>query len=517
MARHTPTPYDKDIWNQVKLKALSEKPSHVSVDSYIELQLKIGESSVDRANRGDIKWTDSTRWLLLNYLGYSSVEEFAAEKKNITPAQQLPARETLRYNMPPRPDYCIGREEELSALHNLLNSAPASIVLLRGVGGMGKTTLMQEYLHRQGADTYYDRIIVITVNGDLQGAFVKGANNALKLGAETAILQEDKLDIVVNGMQQLKGNNLFVVDNINEQDHRSLVMMRSYFAATQWTYLVTTRTAPDGFVEFPVLELGEEAATLLFVYHYVRDKSINRKDVTALEGYISKYNLKRDIHHLLDHTNSHTLLVELLGRVGNKRQLSVPHLLKHLQEEDFRHPGLRHEITIGSHADNTFRKELTISTLEAYLLSLFDIRYLQEEGVENEQKLTALRYFSILPHEDIELPDLKELWNVPGEEEVRFENRLEVLKQEGWLQGKERKRADQKDYLLLLTYKMHELVQQVVHNKLKPDVSNCSAIIRHLTMLVNEKRTSGVGKKYRTYAAFMLECLHSLQRKKKVL
>lgn len=420
------------------------------------------------------------------------------------------------FNIPLRPSYFIGREKKLKEIHARLTNPlkRENILLLSGVGGMGKTTIMQEYLYMNNCRTHFNYIIVTSVNRDLESAFVSAADVALNVGVKDIVLQEEKLNAVLRKMKTCEGENLFVVDNINEQDYEDLLKMKSIFSSTGWKFLITSRVLPDDFSILKVDELELSEALYLFVYHYLPDH-IDQIDNNTLDGFISKSGIRNDIELLLQHIARHTLLIELLGKLGKKKGISASQLFNHLKDQDLKHPGLERIITIGSHADSSFRRELNKTTLFNYILSIFDPDYLlKDEGdsiknAENENKASMLRFFSVLPADDILIEDLKKLWEVDPQHENTFEDRLDELKQIGWLQGKQEKIMLDEN-IQNLSYKMHPLVQEVVFEKLKPDIQNCRPLVKAINKIL--PTLASHPQQYQQYAKSVIDNLNLLNK-----
>jgi len=141
--------------------------------------------------------------------------------------------------------------------------------------------------------------------------------------------------------------------------------------------------------------------------------------------------------------------------------------------------------------------------VQDYLFSLFDTDYLLNEtgdpkqDEENRYRLKMLRYFSILPAEDIDIPDLCQLYAIPDDKKQFFENILDDLKQSGWLQHKKRPTATA-SYLFDIYYKMHQLIQEVVYDRLHPDAYNCEDLVEQLTRLLRGERHRVITYKSRT-------------------
>ncbi|HKD75492.1 MAG TPA: NB-ARC domain-containing protein, partial [Ktedonobacterales bacterium] len=71
--------------------------------------------------------------------------------------------------LPPRPALVVGRDAELARINAALTAPGATAVALRGMGGVGKSTLLAEALHRiNDAKTFPDGVIWLASN-DLYG------------------------------------------------------------------------------------------------------------------------------------------------------------------------------------------------------------------------------------------------------------------------------------------------------------------------------------------------------------
>ena len=91
--------------------------------------------------------------------------------------------------VPPRVSHLVGREDALAELHERLGRA--GTVVVTGLGGVGKTTLVTEFCHRHRAEFRLIRWIVAssreaTIDALLALAAAVGVDTA-RLSAEDAI------------------------------------------------------------------------------------------------------------------------------------------------------------------------------------------------------------------------------------------------------------------------------------------------------------------------------------------
>lgn len=236
--------------------------------------------------------------------------------------------------------------------------------------------------------------------------------------------------------------------------------MHDHFIGTGWSFLISSRAVPDAFLAIQVNELDLDQVVSLFEHHYAPNIG-NR----------------RDIKKLLGHIHRHTLLSELIAKIGKKKGYSPAYLQQLLEKEDFKHPDMQRTISIGTHAQTSYRTEISQTTLHQYMLSLF------EPEIMNEASQTMLRFFSVLPSDDMPIGDLKVLWRVEPPDENAFEDQLDELQQSGWLISKYKKH----DTLVEqnLTLKMHPLVKEVVYEKLRPDIENCRPLVKTVTEILS--------------------------------
>src|SRR5580704_589288 len=160
-----------------------------------------------------------------------------------TPAGGYPKELTL---ILPRtnPDDIIGREADLTQLHENLH-VQKKVVLVNGLGGIGKTTLIQAYV-----STYYGEYkhIAWIVQGsdDLMGEFVNTAGLVRALRIEASGKNAGQLFEEV--LMQLKAvgdpPNLLVIDNGERSLGHYLHLLPGQ---PQWHLLATSRETIKGF------------------------------------------------------------------------------------------------------------------------------------------------------------------------------------------------------------------------------------------------------------------------------
>lgn len=140
----------------------------------------------------------------------------------------------------------IGREEELIALRELVQSA--RLVTVHGVGGCGKTTLVQQLLRHEDAQQHV-LVPLAAVGSDdgVAGAFVE----ALGLAPGPTI---HPIDAVVATLSETSG--LLIVDNCEHVAEGVRAILTPVIEACEGWSVVTTSRVPVGLADEHVVALG---------------------------------------------------------------------------------------------------------------------------------------------------------------------------------------------------------------------------------------------------------------------
>ncbi|NSL86072.1 hypothetical protein ECE50_004465 [Chitinophaga sp. Mgbs1] len=535
----TDAAYDEILWERVWKKASGNNNVNPVRELMYGTRISQDDEGISRAQLQRYiamqklkNPRNDTRDKLACYLEYRNYQDFKtavdaemtadANKRVSTDVSVTDAAALVRYThlSPEKPDCFIGRDDMLTEIHAALSNTAErrNVLLLSSMGGMGKTTVLHEYLNSARCKEHFERIIYVSVNKNLERGFVSSVARSLELNLTEIVLPARQLEAVLYAMKQQRGNNLAAIDNVNESDFEELQQMQHYFRETGWKILITTRTQPDEFdLKIEVDELEMKDALQLFMHYYVPD-SISR-EAAALMHYMETAQIREETIRLLEHIGRHTLVTELLAKTGKKKGIAPSMLLKHLREEDLKHPELALPVFTGEHASSSYnqrRKE----TMHKYMLSIFDTTSLQVKtgnvaaDKENREKVIMLHFFSVLPPVDIPVAHLKKLWGVPPAEENTFENRLDELRQIGWIKGKQEPLQHQAG-MQNLQYKMHPLIQEIVYEKLKPDMHSCAPLIATITAIFSGKRQPEMEQRaYQQYSATVLRKLKTLSPRK---
>ena len=219
----------------------------------------------------------------------------------------------------------VGREEDLRKLMHLLQRE-SSVLLLNGLGGIGKTTLAKEYIYRHQNE--YRHIAWVNILQDRnsqdnlsQSAYSALANHTglfaqLDIPFDPEMPEEDRFGLLMAEMNRREGPNLLVLDNVGSS---ILTYHEELPKAPGWKILATSRLELTPFSTYYLDELPMEEAERLFTNLYPEGK---------------KYT--QDVLDLLNHIGRHTLTIELLARLCAEYPSIHPvGILKRLQDKQF--------------------------------------------------------------------------------------------------------------------------------------------------------------------------------------
>ncbi|NCT75092.1 MAG: hypothetical protein GXC78_11215 [Chitinophagaceae bacterium] len=506
--------YEEELWKRIRSQVEDVKQFSAESD--------IGEAQLYRfLQKESLKKTQiKTKNKLAKTLGFESYAAFKKSVDNevfsrtssevsVSPIVSSP----FHVNIPARPDLFLGREQLLLEIHRAVTDTATrqNIWLLGGIGGMGKTTVLHEYLNRDYCRTYFKWIIPISVHHNLETAFIKGVSGALKLDQLRVMASESPVDMIVQEMQQQESPSLLAIDNINEADYEDLTKLYRHLQRTGWKVLITSRTRPDEIPRIEVEELDIDDAMQLFLSYYIPEGVQRGKEDLFRQLKVMK--IEKELKQLLEHVKCHTLFTELLAKTGNKKRMLPGQLLEQLKLRD-----QQHEIKVitGAHAYHS-GNSLSQATLHQYLLSIFDTEVFETvtgdraTDAENKDRARMLHFFSVLPSSQIPVDHLKKMWRVEAGQENSFEQRLDILRQIGWIRS-EQAYANGK---LTLSYKMHPLIQDVVFEKLKPSVESCAPLIQTMTEMMSggRRQLKADVLQFQDYFSAVLEKMKELSSK----
>ena len=204
-----------------------------------------------------------------------------------TPPESPDHSSQVRIKLPGRP-YIIGRDEQLKRLHQMI-TAGRPLLLVNGLGGIGKTTLAQEYVNNPLYSKAYHYIAWIPVSDNIKQAIITGMHRALDIDLRPFPRLEDQFEIISNHMQNMPGKNLLVLDNAN--DRQELVNNHNALASLHWHVLITSRSEPGEMEILKVDELPPADAARLFLHHYKKTGEDLTKEESKVLDQLPYYKL----------------------------------------------------------------------------------------------------------------------------------------------------------------------------------------------------------------------------------
>ena len=293
----------------------------------------------------------------------------------------------------------IGREDEVKAIDEMLESAN-SLLLINGIGGIGKSSLANHYLYtRENKFDYYGFI-------DGLDSFISEFRNSLDLKAEK---EKELYHEIISKLQGLKGKKLLVIDNVEDiESHKELMEMILSLEKYDYKILFTSRRKIKQINSYYLGTLLPKDAQKLFLSHFSTDET-------------------EKVDKIIEYLGLHTLFIGLVAETVRNEGYTLDDIIEKFEDEN----GGLSKI---EYIDEESGEELTFNE---NLQELFSMQNL------NDENILLLKRLSVLPSIDIELSFLEEIL---GKE--RLKGRLNFLVGRGWLIENEG------------SYKLHQIIKE---------------------------------------------------------
>ncbi len=303
----------------------------------------------------------------------------------------------------------IGRKEELKKVDELLNQN-SMLLLLNGIGGIGKSTLASYYLNQKKAN--FDYYGFVQVNEDIKESFASAFSTSLDLKSEDI---DELFAETMNKLNNLEGTKLLIIDDIKEMGNQldeinTLLTLKN----SGFQILFTSREVKEYIPQYFLDSMSIDDARDLFSKHYPTDE-IDKVD------------------KVLEYLDYHTLFIEMTAKtLKNKSKLTLEKLIEKFENGEFSKISVK-------------RKE----SFNAYLTKLFNF-----EGLD-EAEILLLKQFSILPSIGIRLDELETIFQ---RDNIEFEELLKYMSEKGWLM------------LSTDSYKLHQIIKEYILSSHTPTI-----------------------------------------------
>ncbi|MEM6347775.1 MAG: NB-ARC domain-containing protein, partial [Bacteroidota bacterium] len=267
--------------------------------------------------------------------------------------RQIP--KVLSPTNPLYPQYFIGREQEMTAIHQRLSEDGQFLLLVNGKGGIGKTSLAARYYHKHYPDYLHLAWVLKEPGKSIVDALLSlEPQLGLKADAQTP---KQRLEVLLRELTNLKAPSLLVIDNADdmadlEQHHRLLGGL------TNLRIIFTTRVTELTDLPLLVIKGLSEAKALELFSHYYRSLTQTEEEM---------------VRSIRKAVNANTLVLEILAKnlkqLNRLREYSLAQLLTKLEE------GL---LAIPNKQVSTPYQQLNRSTPEQIIKAMYDLAPLSE-------------------------------------------------------------------------------------------------------------------------------------------
>lgn len=221
----------------------------------------------------------------------------------------LTGKNTELCSMPLTVRHFFGREKELFELREML--AKGGRYLVSGIGGIGKTELMRQFIRCCEEEHLADYICAIQYENSLEDSMIKAFPEIRGVDRE-ANFREALARIREHAGEKV----LIVIDNMNCGQEE---LKQEEICKLPAVIFVTSRHQKlEGFETYRIEAVRKEACSLVFRDNY--RKPLTEEDKAALEEIIDK------------EIWQHTLTLRLLGCVARTRSWTVREMLERLKK-----------------------------------------------------------------------------------------------------------------------------------------------------------------------------------------
>lgn len=237
----------------------------------------------------------------------------------------------------------VGRDSDVKKINSILE-VDDKVLIINGLGGIGKTTLAKKILELD-KDSYNHVVYIENVNSFKESIISNYSLIAnLDLNFKESDSSEKKYELILNELNKLKGNNLFIIDNVNEDIISELDKLPS---KESWKIIATSRLKLDRFISYELDVLPFDEAKKIFLLHFTGNYDEN------------------ELEYLFNLIGRHTLTIELIAKTletnfifdsikGFTNYIENNKLDDKILQTIIRISHSKEEVTIYTHLINTF-------------------------------------------------------------------------------------------------------------------------------------------------------------------
>ena len=332
---------------------------------------------------------------------------------------------SLRSNIYPPTQAFKGRDKQIEDIYKHFQCSSGeregtiggNVLLLQGIGGIGKTELALGYADYAMKQEMYDTVIFAMYNGSIRSLLldddtisiknlqrpVRNQDNKENYLDEEQLYFKQKIDLLSDLASK---RALIILDNFNTTNDSDLSMISNF----KWDILITSRNDWKDS-RYTSLEVGEitDTQALIDIYKFhAYPKAFDDLHVSCHEDDV--------IVKILDTIQRHTLLIGLIARLTRTLGISSKTMLTQLSD------GIWLKNLNSSRVKLDKNNEISRDSIEGHLKTIFDLSNLSED------KINLLKMMTLTPVDGILPRHIKMMYKEEGT------NILDELAQEGWVQ-----------------------------------------------------------------------------------
>lgn len=291
----------------------------------------------------------------------------------------------------------VGRDTEMQHIAECLRQN--RVLFLTGIGGIGKSTLVRNFINRHKID--YDVIVYLEFESNIQRTFSDDLQ--IQISTIHRAEQESVADYYLRKLKYFKTicedkNVLLVIDNYSGKMTKELTRLIN---GGYDTILVSRQQPPKNSYATMTVEAIADSTALDKLITLNLERTMTKEERLCFDEIITQI-------------EGHTLVLELIARQIAAKRIHIQTALKLIRENGFSKMS-------DQKIDNLKDGEEVYDTLSAIICALFDA------GGLCEPYRVALKTLSLLEARGLESELLRDLVNTLDE------NVIQNLRQEGWI------------------------------------------------------------------------------------